>query len=95
MIDKDLVKHIADLSRLSLSEEEIESFTHQLGSILTYMEQLDKIDTAGVEPTAFCAPARDPMRSDAEAKSLPPETLLANGPKVIAGHFAVPKVINQ
>jgi aspartyl-tRNA(Asn)/glutamyl-tRNA(Gln) amidotransferase subunit C len=95
MINKDVVKHIADLSRLSLSDEEAESFTHQLGSILTYMEQLDKVDTTGVEPTAFVAPARDPMRSDAETQSLPPETLLANGPKVTRGHFAVPKVIQQ
>jgi len=42
MIDKAVVQHIAHLSRLALSEEEVESYTHQLGSILTYVEQLDK-----------------------------------------------------
>jgi aspartyl-tRNA(Asn)/glutamyl-tRNA(Gln) amidotransferase subunit C len=95
MIDKDVVKHIAHLSRLALSEEEAESYSHQLGSILTYVEQLDKIDTAGIEPTAFIAPAHDPLREDTVKQSLPPDKLLANGPKVTRGHFAVPKVINQ
>jgi aspartyl-tRNA(Asn)/glutamyl-tRNA(Gln) amidotransferase subunit C len=95
MIDKDVVKHIAALSRLSLSDDEAESYSHQLGSILKYMEQLDKIDTSGIEPTAFIAPAHDPLRDDTETQPLPPEMLLANGPKVVQGHFAVPKVINQ
>jgi aspartyl-tRNA(Asn)/glutamyl-tRNA(Gln) amidotransferase subunit C len=95
MIDKDVVKHIASLSRLSLSESEAESYSHQLGSILSYVEQLDKIDTSGVEPTAFIAPVHDPLRDDTETPSLPSGTLLANGPKVVAGHFAVPKIINQ
>jgi aspartyl-tRNA(Asn)/glutamyl-tRNA(Gln) amidotransferase subunit C len=95
MINKDVVKHIADLSRLSLSDAEVESFTHQLGPILSYVEHLDKIDTSGVEPTAFIAPAHDPLRDDMETPSLSPEMLLANGPKVTLGHFAVPKVIRQ
>jgi aspartyl-tRNA(Asn)/glutamyl-tRNA(Gln) amidotransferase subunit C len=95
MIDKDVVKHIAALSRLSVSDEEAESYSHHLGSILSYVEQLDKIDTSGVEPTAFIAPEHDPLRDDTETQSLSPEILLANGPKVVKGHFAVPKVINQ
>jgi aspartyl-tRNA(Asn)/glutamyl-tRNA(Gln) amidotransferase subunit C len=95
MIDKDIVKHIASLARLSLSDDEVESYSRQLGSILTYVEQLNKIDTSGVEPTAFIAPAHDPLRSDTETGSLSPEKLLANGPKVTLGHFAVPKVITQ
>jgi aspartyl-tRNA(Asn)/glutamyl-tRNA(Gln) amidotransferase subunit C len=95
MIDKQHVKYIADLSRLSLSDAEIEAFTYQLGSILENIDQLNKADTTGVEPTAFIAPARDPMREDAETPSLPRDKLLQNGPKVKNGYFAVPKVINQ
>ncbi|HMD67646.1 MAG TPA: Asp-tRNA(Asn)/Glu-tRNA(Gln) amidotransferase subunit GatC [Chitinivibrionales bacterium] len=95
MIDKEHVKYIADLSRLSLSDAETEAFTHQLASIIGNMDQLNKADTSGVEPTAFIAPARDPMREDSETPSLPREKLLENGPKVKHGHFAVPKVINQ
>jgi aspartyl-tRNA(Asn)/glutamyl-tRNA(Gln) amidotransferase subunit C len=95
MINKDVVKHIADLSRLSLSDTEVESYSRQLGSILSYVEHLDKVDTSGVEPTAFIAPAHDPLRDDTETPSLSPEELLANGPKVALGHFAVPKIIHQ
>jgi aspartyl-tRNA(Asn)/glutamyl-tRNA(Gln) amidotransferase subunit C len=95
MIDKEHVAYIANLARLSLSDREAESFAGQLGSILDYIEQLNKADTANVEPTAFIAPAHDPLRDDAETPSLPPETLLINGPKVKNGYFAVPKVINQ
>jgi aspartyl-tRNA(Asn)/glutamyl-tRNA(Gln) amidotransferase subunit C len=95
MIDKDHVKYIADLSRLSLTNAETEAFTHQLGSILGHIDELNKVDTSGVEPTAFIAPGRDPMRDDEESPSLPREKLLQNGPKVKNGYFAVPKVINQ
>lgn len=95
MIDKRVVNYIADLSRLALSEEETVSFERQLGSILSYTEQLDKTDTSGVEPTSFIAPEHDPLRDDVEAQSIPPETLLANGPKVVKAHFAVPKIIQQ
>jgi aspartyl-tRNA(Asn)/glutamyl-tRNA(Gln) amidotransferase subunit C len=95
MMDKDRVKYIANLSRLSLSDQETEAFTGQLASILGYMEQLNKVDTTNVEPTAFIAPSHDPMRDDIEIPSLPPEKLLQNGPAVKNGYFAVPKVINQ
>jgi aspartyl-tRNA(Asn)/glutamyl-tRNA(Gln) amidotransferase subunit C len=95
MIDKEHVKYIADLSRLSLSDAETEAFTGQLKSILDYVEQLNKVDTTNVEPTAFIAPSHDPMRDDVETPSLPPEKVLQNGPKVKNGYFAVPKVINQ
>jgi aspartyl-tRNA(Asn)/glutamyl-tRNA(Gln) amidotransferase subunit C len=95
MIDKNHVKYIADLSRLSLSDAETEAFTGQLKSILDYMEQLNKVDITNVEPTAFIAPAHDPMRDDVETPSLSPEKILQNGPKVKNGYFAVPKIINQ
>jgi aspartyl-tRNA(Asn)/glutamyl-tRNA(Gln) amidotransferase subunit C len=93
MITKEEVLKVADLARLELSEPEIVGFTAQLGSILGYMEQLETADISGVEPTCFVAPGHDPLRDDEEAPSLPVEKLLANGPSVKKGHFAVPKVI--
>ena len=94
MIDKDHVKHIANLARLAVSEEESEMFTGQLGAILGYVEQLDKVETSAVEPTSFVAPEHDPLRDDSEKQSLPREELLKNGACVKKGYFAVPKVIN-
>lgn len=94
MIDKNTVEHIANLARLELGEGDIASFTEELGSILDYVEQLNQVNTEGIEPTAFMVPEHDPLRGDKKKKSLPAEKILQNGPSVKKGFFAVPKVIN-
>jgi|GEM_PF-243919 len=93
MIDRKQVEYIAGLARLSLTDAEIDSFTRQLGSILEYMEQLDRIDTSKVEPTCFVVPGHDPLRDDCVKRSLAPEHALQNAPSVKRGFFAIPKVI--
>ncbi len=93
MLSSELVQKIATLARLKLSGEETESLTAQLGSILEHIQQLNKVDTANVEPTSFMAPAHDPLRDDAKAESLSQEQILQNGPNVKKSHFAIPKVI--
>jgi len=95
MIDKEHVERIAHLARLALSEQDVRRYTNQLGSILQYADQLNAVDTTGVEPTAFVSPEHDPLRSDEISPSLPRELLLRSGPCVKKDHFAVPKVINQ
>lgn len=94
MIDKKVVEHIANLARLELTEDEKTSFTDELGSILEYVEQLNRADTEGVEPTSFMVPEHDPLRDDVEKESLPAKKALQSGPSVKKGFFAVPKVIN-
>ena len=79
MIEKKTVEHIANLARLEVSEEEIASFTRELGSILDYVEQLDEVDTTKVEPTAFMVPEHDPLEDDVESESLPAKKVLQNG----------------
>ncbi|MBD3346229.1 MAG: Asp-tRNA(Asn)/Glu-tRNA(Gln) amidotransferase subunit GatC [Chitinivibrionales bacterium] len=93
MIDRKDVEHVAALARLKLSEEEIESFTEQLGSVIEHVDQLNKAPVDDVEPTCFMVPKHDPLRNDVAMESLPREKALANGPKVKKGHFAIPKVI--
>ena len=93
MITREQILKIAKLGRLTLSETEVESFTGQLGSILEFAEQLNRVDTQGVEPTCFMEPPHDPLRDDIEKPSLTPGEILQNGPKVKNGFFAVPKVI--
>jgi aspartyl-tRNA(Asn)/glutamyl-tRNA(Gln) amidotransferase subunit C len=93
MIDREKVLQIAKLARLHLSEQEIEHFTAQLGSIFEFVEQLNGVDTSGVEPTCFMEPGHDPLRDDSEKPSLPVEETLKNGPSVKKGFFAIPKVI--
>jgi aspartyl-tRNA(Asn)/glutamyl-tRNA(Gln) amidotransferase subunit C len=93
MITREQVLRVAELARLKINEDEVETFTKQLGSILEFVEQLKTLDTSNVEPTCFLEPSHDPLRDDVEKPSLPRDEALANGPKVKNGFFAVPKVI--
>jgi aspartyl-tRNA(Asn)/glutamyl-tRNA(Gln) amidotransferase subunit C len=93
MINREHVLQIAKLARLKLSENEIENFTVQLGSIFEFIDQLNQVDTTNVEPTCFVSPLHDPMRDDVEKPSFTQEVALKNGPLVKKGFFAIPKVI--
>ena len=92
-ITKQEVEHVAKLARLELQEREKDMLTDQLSNILTYVEQLNTLDTAGVEPTSHVLDIRNVMRDDIPATSLPQERALANAPEKAAGHYKVPKII--
>lgn len=94
-ISKQEVERVAKLARLEISEAEKEAFSKQLSAILTYMEQLRKLDTDGVEPTATVLAQTNVFRDDAVRPSLPPQKALANAPEQLEGHFVVPKIINE
>ena len=63
-ITREEIEHIAELSRLDLSEDEKEKFGGQLDSILQYVSQLDEVDTTKVEPTAQVSGLVDVWRED-------------------------------
>ena len=63
-IDESLVRKVAKLSRLELTEAEIEEFTGQLSAILDYMEKMNELDTADVQPLAHCLPISNRFRED-------------------------------
>lgn len=88
------VKRIAELARLELTPDELDLFTRQLGSILTYVEQIRELDTTGVPPTSHVL-NRPVDRDDALRPSLSREDLLANAPDAAteAGLFKVPRVM--
>ena len=91
------VLKIADLARLHFSEEELAAFTAQFQLILDYIEQLEKVDVTGIEPTSHVSLTADfekhIFREDETRPSLPVEESLANAPDPGAGHFRVPKVL--
>ncbi len=89
------VRHIAMLSRLKPSDEEVRLFSEQLSSILTYVEQLSEVDTADVPPTAHAVPVSNVFRPDEPHRSLRPDEALANAPQRDGPFFAVPKVLEQ
>jgi aspartyl-tRNA(Asn)/glutamyl-tRNA(Gln) amidotransferase subunit C len=87
------VEHVALLARLQLSEEERERFTTQLNSILAHFEQLQQLDTSGVEPMSHAVAVSNVFREDEEEGSLAPEEALQNAPDVARECFRVPRVI--
>jgi len=89
------VEHVARLARLELSEEEKERMTAQLDAILGYMDTLNALDTAGVEPTTTVIPMVSVMRDDTVRPSLDREDALANAPDREDGFFRVPRIIED
>lgn len=89
------VERIAALAHLELTDDEIVTFTRQLGQILDYARQVQALDTSGVAPTAHVL-AGDPIdRPDEPRPSLPRDEVLAAAPDASAGTglFRVPRVI--
>ena len=87
------VEHVALLSRLELSEHELDKFTGQLDAILEYIDVLNQVDTSAVEPMAHVLEIRNVMRSDEVQPSLPREAALQNAPDAEDGFFKVPKIV--
>lgn len=93
-IDKATVKHVALLSRLALSDEELSLYAGQLAAILLYISKLSQLDTAGVQPTSHVlASLQNVYRKDIPKPSLDSEKVLSNAPARDGGFFKVPQVI--
>ncbi len=87
------LKYVADLARVSLSEEEAVLFSEQLNSILEYMEKLNELDTKNVEPMSHILDMANIFREDKYKESLVRDNVLENAPSSKDGFFVVPKVI--
>ena len=91
------VQKIAELAKLHFSEAELDAFTTQFQRILGYIEKLEEVDVAGVEPTSHVSLVEESeehvFREDVVRASLPVEEALANAPDPGAGQFRVPKVL--
>jgi len=92
-ITREEVEHVARLARLALDETEIVTLTGQMDAILGYVEQLNELDTAGIEPTSHAVPMENAFRSDRVTPSIGIERALANAPAQTGDCFKVPKVI--
>ena len=85
---------MAHLSRLKLTEEEIERSRSELSEILGYVEMLDKVDVSGLEPTYQVTGLKNVMREDDVKKyQASPADLLKNAPAVQGNQFKVKRVI--
>ena len=91
------VEKIAELARLELTVEQIESFTVQLSSILGHIDKLNELDTTDVAPMSHCstvdADNEYSRRDDLTGPSLGQHLAIENAPDPEAGYFGVPRVI--
>jgi aspartyl-tRNA(Asn)/glutamyl-tRNA(Gln) amidotransferase subunit C len=94
VIDEAQVRHIAKLSRLKLSEDEVRTYAAQLAKIVEYVDQLREVNTDGVEPLAHPLPITNVLRADEPHECLSPEQALANAPQREGTYFKVPAVLD-
>ena len=78
---------------MHLTEDEVEVFSQQLSSILSYMDTLNEIDTEGIEQTASVLGQTNVSRDDLILPSLTPEKVIANAPDSHNEFFRVPQII--
>jgi aspartyl-tRNA(Asn)/glutamyl-tRNA(Gln) amidotransferase subunit C len=89
------VAHVAWLARLTLTPEELERFTEQLGAVLEHAEDVEALDTAGVPPTAHPLPLANVLREDVIVACLDREVVLSQAPDVESDRFRVPRILGE
>ncbi|HUV58031.1 MAG TPA: Asp-tRNA(Asn)/Glu-tRNA(Gln) amidotransferase subunit GatC [Acidimicrobiales bacterium] len=89
------VAHVAKLARLSLTDEELDRFTHQLGQILEHANDMSSLNLAGVIPTAHPFDLINVVRDDEVRPSLDRDAVLAMAPDAQDGRFAVPRIMGE
>lgn len=87
------VKRIARLARIAVPDEELPGLAKELNGLLEWVEQLNSVDTAGVEPMTSVVAVTLPMREDAVTDGGVQEKVLSNAPERVRGFYAVPKVV--
>lgn len=92
-IDKDTVGKIARLARIRVTEEDKEKLSGELTNILTMIEELNAVDTKGVEPMTSVVQVKMHQREDVVSDGGIQDKILANAPEKAAGFFVVPKVV--
>ncbi len=92
-VDKDTVKKIARLARLRVPEDKQDQIAGELNAILSWIEELNEVDTSTTEPLSSVTGHSLPMRADKVTDGHMPEQVLANAPETASGFFVVPKVV--
>jgi aspartyl-tRNA(Asn)/glutamyl-tRNA(Gln) amidotransferase subunit C len=96
-IDKETVRKTARLARIAEAEERLEPLAKELSGILQWIEQLNEVEVAGVEPMTSTVAMRLPLREDALASGPTgggqPDNVVKNAPRTEDHFFVVPKVV--
>lgn len=97
-LSQDEVRRVAVLANLALTDEEVDRMASDLSGILTHIEELNELDTTGVQPMSqvlYSGGSGAGLREDRERTPLTNEEALANAPNPGSGYYKVPKVIDR
>ena len=94
-ISEEQAKHVAKLSKLTFSEDELSDFTNQLGKIIDMVELLGEVDTQGVPFTSNVTQSINVMREDVASPGTSREELMKNVPESENGYIKVPAIIDN
>ncbi len=93
-ITKKDVEYIAGLAHLTPDDATKESFVHELGKVLNYMDKLDELDISGIEPTMHALEMTNVYREDVTGESMTHEAALKNAPQSDEDYFLVPRILD-
>jgi aspartyl-tRNA(Asn)/glutamyl-tRNA(Gln) amidotransferase subunit C len=92
-IDKDTVKHISKLARISVNDKKVDSLSKDLSSIIRFIEKLNKLNTDNVKPLTSIIDASLKSREDEIRDGKIRDQILKNSPENNDEFFVVPKVV--
>lgn len=92
-ISEELIRYVAELSRIRLDGEQTEIMKEELGAVIAYMDVLSGLDTDGIEPLSHVFPITNRMREDKVLASYDRTALLKNAPEHTDGTVIVPKTV--
>lgn len=92
-LDKATVARVASLARIRVPDDELDALVGELNQIVGWVEQLNAVDTTGIEPMARVVNMKMAMRDDVVSDGARADAVLANGPERADAFFTVPKVV--
>jgi aspartyl-tRNA(Asn)/glutamyl-tRNA(Gln) amidotransferase subunit C len=90
MLEREQVLHVARLSRLALTEPEVDRMASELSKVLDHVERIRELDLEGVAPTSHVIEVGNVLRADEPIPCLPREVVLEQAPEPVNGGFGVP-----
>ena len=93
VISDEMIEYVGILAKLELSDEEKEQAKQDMGRMLDYIDQLNELDTFGVEPMSHVFPVENVFREDVVTNGDDRDEMLANAPQSKDGAFKVPKTV--
>lgn len=94
-ISREEVAHLARLSRLAVTETELDTFAGQLGVILEAVARVGEVTAADIPPTSHSVPLTNVLRPDVEEPCLSREDALAGAPDRADDRFRVPRILDE